>query len=76
MIQIQGKDLTFYETLAHCNGTTQTVMTNKSCEVPMSVLLDTPFSLIQGDLITVRARASNIFGSGAFSDVNTTGVIA
>jgi hypothetical protein len=42
----------------------------------MSVLLETPFSLIQGDLITVRARASNIFGSGEFSDVNTTGVVA
>jgi hypothetical protein len=39
----------------------------------MLMLLEEPLNLIQGDLITVRVRATNSKGWGDFSEQNTQG---
>ena len=39
----------------------------------MSELWVSPFSLLTGDLIQVKVRASNIVGYGSFSPLNTLG---
>jgi hypothetical protein len=56
-----------------CDGTTQEVLLNLSCEFEMLMLLEEPLNLIQGDLITVRVRAANGKGWGDFSEQNTQG---
>jgi len=40
----------------------------------MSILLADPYLLIQGDLIVAHVRASNAFGDGPYSDLNTSGL--
>jgi hypothetical protein len=39
----------------------------------MSVVVLSPYSLIQGDIAKVRVRAQNGLGFGDYSDVNSAG---
>ena len=39
----------------------------------MDVLLKAPFHFTQGDTIIARVQATNVIGSGVFSDPNTAG---
>jgi len=74
LIEIQGKDLTYHETKLYCDGSSQTVISQLSCEVEMAILLAEPYSLEQGNMIVAHVRASNSFGNGAFSDPNASGL--
>jgi hypothetical protein len=43
-----------------CNGVTNsTVKTNKQCQIPISLLAASPFTLTKGTLIKVKAAAIN-----------------
>jgi len=47
--------------LTNCNGANGTIVTNRSCQIPMPTVI-TLTSLTQGSLIQARVRANNING--------------
>jgi hypothetical protein len=61
------------EDTTNCDASDAVVMAAFSCTIPMSALIVAPFSLLQGDLISVRASALNSNGWGAVSTTNTAG---
>jgi hypothetical protein len=70
LIQIQGKDGTFYSQTNYCPGTDVSVL---SCNVPYTVLRATPYNLVLNDLVIVRVSAKNSNGWGSNSDASTGG---
>ena len=51
-----------------CDASSSTVMTAKSCVVPMATLRAAPFSMVYGTVVQARARAYNAYGWGDWSD--------
>lgn len=70
-IMIAATNGTYYST-GFCNGASTTVMSALKCTVPMSTLT-THFALAFDALVTVKARATNSYGDGDYSAVNTAG---
>ena len=62
----------FAHELTRCDGTVSTVVSSRSCSVPMTTLR-TLTSRPRGSLIRVKIRAFNAKGSGDYSEVNTAG---
>lgn len=69
-------DNNFYTLQSLCNGSSQASLNTLSCTFEMSLLVNLPLLLLQGDLITLRVRAYNQIGWSAYSDPNTSGVMA
>jgi hypothetical protein len=46
---------TFLETTAYCDGTDPQTISDEQCEVPMTVLTSSPYSLTYGTLVAVKA---------------------
>jgi hypothetical protein len=72
-VYIADKDGLFREETTYCNGSINPVLSQKYCEVPMSVLRIAPYSLLFDALVKAKVMASNIYGDGPISDPNTTG---
>jgi hypothetical protein len=73
-IEFQSKDgTTWNEALATCDGSGASVIAALNCTIPMATFTASPFSLVLGDLIVVRASAYNANGWGPTSAVNTGG---
>ena len=71
LIEVGSADgLTWTEITATCSGDNPSLL---DCSVPMNSLALSPFLYTQGQLIKVRTRAFNEFGSGPISLVNTEG---
>lgn len=67
-IEIRATGGTFYAEAIYCNGVSDaTVRSQSYCVIPMSVLTASPFSLVQGDAVIARMRATNVVGSSAYS---------
>jgi hypothetical protein len=46
-IQVLAKDgFTYVESLTYCNGADSVIVANKYCDIPMSVLLASPYNLL------------------------------
>ena len=56
-----------------CDGTTSSVISSKSCLIPMSSLVSAPFSLVLGALVSVQVTATNSVGTSSPSAANTVG---
>lgn len=65
--------LVYLETLDYCDGTNTDVVANNYCLVPMLSFLDSPFNLIQGDLVIATVQARNSIGWSVPSLPNVTG---
>ena len=64
---------TYYETTTYCDGSSLTVIANMYCDVPMSVLIASPYSLTYGVTVKAKAKAYNSNGWGSFSQPNVAG---
>ena len=62
----------YYET-SFCDGSDATIVANRYCNVPMSVFMQLPYLLIQGDAIVAQASAMNEIGWSPESNPNTIG---
>ena len=65
--------VTFSQELTYCNGADASIVSSRSCLVPLTTLRDAPFSLEYPDLIVAKVRSRNINGWSVFSEVNTDG---
>jgi hypothetical protein len=61
------------EETVNCDASDATIMAAFNCSIPMSALIVSPFSLVQGDLVTARASALNSNGWSTVSDSNIGG---
>jgi hypothetical protein len=72
-IIIKQSDGQFTETTAHCDGSSTAVKTNYYCDVAITVLRISPYSLVYGNLVQARVQAKNANGWGNLSQVNLGG---
>jgi hypothetical protein len=77
MIKIlQSDGVTLTANAYYCDGSNFLVMANLFCEIPMSVLTSSPYSLPRGRLIQATVSATNSLGSGIPSSLNIVGILA
>jgi hypothetical protein len=62
------------EEVEYCNGSSQLILSNLRCVVPMSKLRNI-YNLQYPDLVKVQITAYNIYGWGPVSDINNAGAI-
>ena len=70
---IKQADGVFSENVEYCDASVDPVFTNLYCEVPMSVLRDTAYSLGLGDLVQAKVLATNAVGDSEYSQENVAG---
>lgn len=67
------------EDSAYCDGSVAAVVAARECTIPMSqfwlATAGSPFGFVQGDQLSLKIRASNSMGYGAYSAVLTGGPI-
>ena len=63
-----------YSELPDCLGDSYTILTQRYCEMSMSIFKEDPLNLDFKDLIVVRISATNQIGASTFSDGNTSGI--
>lgn len=61
-VLIKQKNGVFSESTAVCNGNEATNFANTECKFLISLLLPPPYSLLVGDSITAKIRATNVVG--------------
>ena len=67
---------TFLADLANCDGSQDPVKSNAYCTIPLTHLQSNSFTgLGQGDRVVAKVKATNSFGTGTESDVNTSGAL-
>ena len=74
-VLIEQSDDQFSEHAADCDASTDPVLTNLYCDVPMNVLRGAPYNLVLGDLVRAKVKATNAVGDSDFSQENTGGVV-
>ena len=62
----------FSEETTNCNGTSSTIVSARTCTVPLSVLEASPFSLSSGDTVYVKFSATNSKGTSPVSPVGNS----
>jgi hypothetical protein len=76
-IMIESHDgVTFYEDVANCDGSSSAVISSTQCEVPMSILLGTPFLLTLDQSVYAKVSAINSVGSSSYSVPGNGAVIS
>lgn len=61
-IVILQSDGTTYSESSYCDGSSSTIVSNMYCNVPITVLRSSPYSLTYGTLIKAKVRAYNSKG--------------
>ena len=64
---------TFLEEDVYCNGLVDPVFSQRYCEVPMSVLISSPYYLPFNTIVQAEIQARNQYGYGPLSPANTGG---
>lgn len=64
----------FHEDTTNCNAQESSIVTNKFCLIPYSALTASPYNLDVQDTITVKVRAQNSRGWGAYSAISTSSI--
>ena len=63
------------EDVTNCDGSTQEIVSQRYCQVPMQVLKDAPYNLEYRELIVAKARAYNVYGwQTTYSTANVAGI--
>ena len=74
-ILFQHRDGVSFSTLdTYCDGGYSTILLQRFCDIPFTVLRQEPLQLQFDDLIVVKVYATNVIGSGPASLINTEGV--
>lgn len=71
----ESDSLTFTEDALNCGGTDQTIVLNRECSVPISVLRAAPFNLPWGSNIHAKVSAINAYGSSTESDAGNGAIM-
>lgn len=58
---------TYYETTTYCDGSNSGIISNMYCDIPMTTLRTSPYSLTYGTTVKAKAKAYNSNGWGSFS---------
>ncbi len=58
---------TFHLETVNCDGSNPSIVSEKTCTIPLTVLKAAPFSLEVGDLIQAVVSAINVAGTGPIS---------
>ncbi len=66
-IEFKAKDDSYVQILDGCDGTDANVKANNYCIFPMTVFMQSPLNLVQGDLIVARVSVRNSIGWTASS---------
>jgi hypothetical protein len=76
LIEVRDKYVTAWTEDSSCDGSSSSVVSALSCEIPMLTLTSSPYSYELEDLIVVRVSAYNEKGWGSSSTENTAGAEA
>lgn len=76
MIILGGDLQTYHEDTINCDGTTTAVFTSRSCKIPISVLLGSPFMLSVGSSVYAKVAAINVIGPSDYSSLGNGAVIS
>jgi hypothetical protein len=68
--------LTYTEEIVNCDGSVADIISALQCSLPLTVLGDTPYSLVSGDSIFAKIVAINFYGESAASDGGNGAIIA
>lgn len=71
-IKFRGTDGNYYET-SFCDGSLATVVSSRTCEVPMTAFRTTPYDLNFDDPILATVTATNADGTSLASPANSAG---
>lgn len=75
-IVLQTSDgVTYAEDTTNCDGADATVISDKSCKVPIASLIAAPYSLPYGSSVYAKVKAINVVGSSEYSTVGNGAVI-
>ena len=59
--------------LLYCDAATEPIVSQRYCEIPVSVLRAAPYSLEFDDTVYAKFRASNTYGWSVYSEFNSEG---
>ena len=75
-VKIRQNDSSTYTTLTTaCSGSSQFVLTNRACFVPVSIVLAAPYNLPWTSSILATVSATNVYGTSADSTPGNGAVI-
>jgi len=72
-IEFQEINGTYSQDTTYCNGSDPSIVSSRTCKVPMSVFTSSPYSLSYGTLVVARGSATNNYGTSTSSSPNTFG---
>jgi hypothetical protein len=75
-IQIRDQGATQWLANSNCNGATASIVAARTCQIPMTDLIASPYSYTFNTLIVVRMYAENYKGISAVSASTSTGATA
>lgn len=71
LVQIrESNGITFTTEFVNCKEDKASVLTQSSCSVPITTLLNAPYNLPYGSSIFARVTATNIYGTSAYREGN------
>jgi len=70
-VLIKQDNNVFTEDKVNCDASSQSIMDNLQCTIPVSVLTAAPYSLIWGSTIKVKVYAYNVIGSTGATEFGT-----
>lgn len=72
-IQVADADGVFAIEDYYCDGAVEPCLSQRYCEIPMSVLKASSYNLKWNNLIVAKVRARNLYGWSLLSEANTDG---
>lgn len=60
---IRDHDGEYHTELEYCNGEDATIVSERSCTIPLTVFYIAPFNMVLGDHIYVKVTAINLYGA-------------
>jgi hypothetical protein len=69
-IFIQKSDGSFAQHTAGCDGSLNSIVTNRQCTVSMNSLMQSPFNLVKDSNVIAKITATNVVGTSIESNVN------
>ena len=72
---LESDGVTYSLETTYCDGTTSTIYTNRYCEIPMTTLRASPFSLTVLTEVVAKVQAHNSYGWSVDSTPSTGGAV-
>lgn len=71
----ESDSITFTKENVDCDGTSESVITNRQCTIMLSTLTAAPYSLIKDDSVTIKVTAENLYGESTQSSEGSGAII-